>query len=394
MEETPRARLLRELTEIELRSSYSGVGRAGPHVGEPDLRSALDLGPNDLSLTGLAALDLGEHLEQEMPGLEIPKFWRDLGHRVKALHEFGFVLDVSVDLTDESPDLLRQHHCYWEAYGLMREQIIALLNGQLSLWAASLRPFLELVVAEAYFRVVGSDSPELRRWLDGKVSAPKWDRMTKTLGEDLNLAQAPRVLRRLHVAYAHACEYAHKPDAEASLLGARGTNRGYGNLETFFRVIMEEALLLQTAISVMLLAYPNATVPMDPVRKWGFNGPVGLFVGPFEVEAFRLALGDDDFTKLQDIALRDPSVLAMKRDWESRADLTAEQIEHTASEHPDTCGYDAERDCALEPEHRIAKWTAAHKAWLWALGMSLNYVVRGSGDDRVVDIHSATRLFD
>ncbi len=279
----------------------------------PSLRKIWAIHDSELSKIGEATLS---QLEKGPRAAQIA--WQGL-----AIHEFA---DIQDQTFPKAGPYFNINFFYFEACSVLREALIAGLNGSIHASLAVLRPAFEMFVLHRYWKERRQNADtydEFYGWFTGTAKAPGFG---KLLG-DCYQPEFPGSVTSAdaRVLYSKLCSYVHKPNwAESITTIRRGNVPGVPHtlLEYWSQVIYD---LQMHIIDLLVRASPASIFPIDITRKFGFNPPVGLF---FDQESYRIlekALGKERAVVVRGVyeGLGTPAEIEWAR---SRSDLTDAKI--------------------------------------------------------------------
>jgi hypothetical protein len=381
-----------------------------------ELLDVLGIGSSSLSPRAqrtLAFLDGGE-VPSRTQGT-----WLDLGWRVHAWLEFQDLLEVPVVPADqevrlsgstprETVDRYRKfreqggrvrsnlHYCYYEATTILVESLVCGLEGLYNAALGLLRPFVELALADVYFRERWLDRQdnyaELYRWIEAprdkglafggmlKYVIERRPRMELEVGLGI---PAPRQGMRLPISellrrsYAGACAYLHKPKPSESITAMRASNDSGAAFEPLCFWLTVAAGLLHCILCLYAVAYPMSLYPKDIVSRFGFGSrPVGMFFDESNGKVLARALADDGATLRHELE-SDAEVLHREELYKSQPPLSSQEIEATWQAWCNQQEQFGDRSASAarlvtEQAYRICSVKAIYRV----LGWMLNYEVQ------------------
>jgi len=208
----------------------------------------------------------------------------------------------------------------WRFYYLglfaLGEALLANLNGLRVSSSQLLRIFVALnILQNHYYRTcMDSDSYDAFDKFVLSGSHPPLLEAASTCLPDVGLG--PAVRKRL-VSLLASLDFS--PTADPGQGGSTDVRQN----DDYWR---EAGEAVDAVLRMYYINFPMLLHPIDIVRKFGFNGPVGLFVDPFVGYAVRKTLSAEDFATLKEQALGvcDPSAALLS--LEGKPDLSEAQI--------------------------------------------------------------------
>lgn len=291
--------------------------------------------PPDISLTLLLGLDkenLKPFTKDALAFLKNSEDYKSLRDGVSAYLQFQDILDLNLTGTEA---FTNRHYCYYESMVYLREGIASWLDGNVLSAMTILRPFVELATLHIYWYVISETKgyKTYYEWFNGnKNKKPHFKNQiaitfTK-LKENLNI-EPKRLLQTKETlinAFNVLSSYNHTPQVDESMTGiSRSTNNL--SYETFYYFLFQINILLKQIVYLYVLAYPLSLFPIDRVKKWGFSGPVGIFLDEMNYHSIASYLGEQNITKLR-ASLSKLENVKLKLDWyHSFPDLSPLEIE-------------------------------------------------------------------
>jgi len=348
----PTSELLRKLiaefgTPRCFTSSYQFA--KGPLEEAPPFEplDALEINHDVLSDKALAALEAIEEVVKDSPAE-----WMDFRWKLSAFLHLQDILDAPLYEAKELKIFFEQYYFYYESRTLLAESFLAVLNGLYTASDALLRPFLEFSLLQNYYYRVSRDSRDyaaFEKFL-GDKQVPSWNTvMKKALPKD-DFCRPIRFRMSSHLA-ALSQSVLHVYHPEDSPQQYRRQPHGHSIEGLFFW--HKISLIVDAALWVYYVNFPMVFYPTDVLRKFGFNGPVGVVADPQTAHFVRKSLSETDYEafKSYNAAECAPTV-----QWvQSRPDLSDDAIRSSWS-HPE------EDHCPPDLQHAFGLHTARFRA--------------------------------
>lgn len=282
----------------------------------------LDLDVEILSEVARRTLDALDSPDLEP---EARERWNAFKWRVHAFVTLQDVFDAPLfeSATIDSP--FRLWYFYYESKHLLTESILSLLHGFYGASVALLRPILEFTLLQAYvYRRLhdNRDYAELERYFrTGRV--PAWHRLLKHSVSSNDLGKLVRSrLQSSMQALSESATHAYRPTFSPKSLGAV---RPYPTFEGAFTWMTLDRVL-QPVLWTYCLNFPALLCPVDVVRRFGFNPPVGLLVDHHSAAIVRRGLGPSDSAKFKQHADSQDHIRSLLEFHSSHSDLSDEEI--------------------------------------------------------------------
>ena len=222
--------------------------------------------------------------------------------------------------------LFQQYYFYYESLRVLRESLLCGLNGFGTAATALLGPFLEFTLLQNYFyrtmseqRTFGELVQYFKTGLAPKTSTlikrglPK-DEFAKPIRFRLNSHLSGLSESTLHPY--HPCHSAahHQPVPKS---------HSFESLHFWYTT----RLVLEAALWVYFVNFPMLFVPVDVVRKFGCNGPVGVFVDEYAGLCVRKSVPEEDYRAFSTFAREQEDTTARLAYYSSFPDLSGAEIE-------------------------------------------------------------------
>lgn len=270
-----------------------------------------------------------KHLQNEK---ELAEPHREVAWLIQALIEF-------MDLANFTPHgkgkRQRKNYLYFEALSALREATLGMLNGSPRASTGLLRSVLEMLLLHCWWQAqilrTGS-SEKFYDWLEGRRKKPKFWDVVKDNFDFLGIPADPEAKEQIKQTYYRLCSYVHAPLLEESVTTLNQGNQGQVDIAVLQHWLVLARDALRIALEQFVHLHPQSLFPVDVIKKFGFNPPVGMYFdkcsfvplmavfGAAQIETFQARLKDHD------------SVQFAMQLYESRPDLTREQIFETWSD--------------------------------------------------------------
>ena len=199
---------------------------------------------------------------------------------------------------------------------------------------AGLRWVLELGMLSVYWD--RSDDAELviQRWLRAKEKTPFRSRIEKGLMEIPNVArycERSTFLQDFNKLYEEMSKHVHVRG-----VGYSSQHLSRGNVIQFNATAFERWAglafdVVRLVVAVHLLKYPVGLQETPVEEKFGFSGPMGGFLNPYQVDQLRSIFDADDLATLQAISDADPDARLLAEEFARRPNITRRELERQAA---------------------------------------------------------------
>ena len=92
------------------------------------------------------------------------------------------------------------------------------------------------------------------------------------------------------------------------------------------------SLILEMVLWLYFVNYPTLFFPVDVIKKFGFNRPMGLFVDQSTGEIIKQAVSKEDFDLFKAYAEKQSIVADLMNFYESQPDLSDEEVWNTLTD--------------------------------------------------------------
>ena len=285
------------LVEMMGPKQFSAIYRSPKYPAGSDtplsIPNFLEVAPADLSAAASKALDA-----IEAPGGDHHQAWTDFKWKLTAFTYVQDVFDTVLRQSDDPLVMFQQYYFYYESYYLLCESILCGLNGFYVAAHALLRPFLEFSLLQNYYYRTLHDSHSYRQlelyFKNGTPPASKTvvkramprDQFTKSIRFRLN-----QHLGGLSESTLHPYHPDHSARQHITVVG----RPSFEGLHFWFTT----KLLVEAALWMYYVNFPLLFHPVDVMRKFGYNGPVGFFVDEPGGRAVKESLSEEDYAEFK-----------------------------------------------------------------------------------------------
>jgi len=314
-------RLIEKKESRELRFvSHYRMPRPGQTEYEPDrVIDFLGLDAADLSAAATETLEALDHTAA--PG------WIRFRWQLSAFTYLQDIFDAPFYVSvDKNPLLLfEQFYFYFESLRLLRESLLCGLNGFAVATNALLRPFLEFsVLQNYYYRTIEASGSfaELERYLKNGLGPNARTALKKALPPHafckpirFRISQHLGGLSQstLHPYHPVLSQAHHRSDVHVHSLDS-------------FHFWQTLSMVLEAALWMYYVNFPMLFSPVDVLRRFGFNGPVGVFIDEFGSLAVRNSLSRQDRNVFSAYAEAQQKTVDHIAFYNSHTDLSDDEI--------------------------------------------------------------------
>ena len=295
----------------------------------PTLIQILAIDEKALSTIAKETLELFEKESSEDAGIA----YTDFKWNVLSFVTIQDIFDAAIFDETALKNMFQQWYFYYESKYILTELILCWLNGFYNAENSLLRSFLEFNLLQLYFyRTTKKNSSygALNEYFKKRIT-PGWGKLVnKSIPSDkFSRPIAMRLKSALDGLSQHAV---HPYHPESSY-------KQYGNMSPgpclegmYFWVTIQ--LILQPVLWAYYVNFPMLFKPVDLIKKFGFNGPVGVFIDNHQNIPIRSSLDNDSYKEFENYANSQEDVKSLLSWYDSHDDLTDVKIWDTwDSEH-------------------------------------------------------------
>lgn len=296
----------------------------------PLLKKILGLNDKALSSSATRVLNL---LEEEIDK-ESALTFIDFKWKVMAFLAIQDVLDGRVYKENSEKNMFRQWYFYFESKYILTELILCNLNGFYVSSTALLRHFTEFNLLQNYYHRVSRETNSfalLEEYFAHKRT-PSWNTLINRSLPDEQISKP--IKKRLSLGLDSLSEIAgHAYDIEQSHQYRVGTFPGV-TLQGLYSWV-SISLTIDYVLWMYLVNFPMLLHPVDTVAKFGFNGPVGLFVDKYSGELIKKSMPPKDYSEFLNYSNKSSDVKDLTTWLEGHNDLSDVEIMGTWNEEED-----------------------------------------------------------
>jgi len=223
------------------------------------------------------------------------------------------------------------YYFYYESKLILIETIMASLNGLHIANTHLFRTFIEFTLLQNYFhnKMVEKNNFDLLKNYFNKGNLPKWPKMIKGAIPNNNFCNPIKKriqleLKALSISSNHAYIPFYSPRAKGIF------KSGHSIYSLHFWINL--SFILETCLWVYYVNYPMLLKPVNLLKKYGFEFPLGRYIDSSLNEVIRKSLKKEDYVLFAEYAEKIPTVKSLMKIYESREDLSNEEILNTFDE--------------------------------------------------------------
>ena len=299
--------------------------------------------------------------EKELAGLH-----REVAWSAQALIEFADLENFTLSAKGRTQ---YKNYLYFEAVSALREATVSMLNGSPRASTGLLRSVLEMLLFHCWWqqRISRKGSSEyFYEWLEGRKKKPSFRDMVENNFAWLGMPPDDAAKERVWCTYARLCSYVHAPIRVESVTMFNEGNVGQGGVVILRHWLVLARDALRISLEQLVHLYPQSLFPVDVNRKFGFNPPAGMYFDKFNFVPLKAVFGGAQIEAYKARLQGHELVEGAMSFYESRPDLTDEQILETWD------GVDGSRGGDRETDDPVILWFQV-KAKMRVLSMTLTY---------------------
>jgi hypothetical protein len=254
--------------------------------------------------------------------------WVEFKWKLTAFTYLQDIFDAVVHKDPPNGDELLFHHYYfyYESLHLLRESLLCGLNGFTTSSCALLRPFLEFSLLQLYFyqnlRAKQSFS-ELERFFTQGIT-PKQSTLVKHAVPNDEFCRVIRFRVQNHLSgLAESTLHAYHPLHSPIQHNASLSEHSFESLHFWYTT----RLALDAALWLYFVNFPMLFFPVDVLRKFGANGPVGLYADRDAGVAVKRSMDERTYASFVGYAEAQPRVVSLRAAYGRLPDLSDAEIE-------------------------------------------------------------------
>jgi hypothetical protein len=256
---------------------------------------------------------------------DIRRLYSRFKWRVLAFLSIQDVFDAPLADGRDLLSIFRQWYFYCESKYLLIETILCGLNGFMGAIGSLLRLFLEFNLLQNYFyRNIGvtSSYESLENYYVKGIN-PNWNTVIR--GAIPTNSFTKPIKKRIQQHLQGLSEHCSHPYHPAFTQRGSGSTLPEPTLERIFSHSWV-TLILEPVIWLYCVNFPMLLHGLNIERKFGFNGPVGIFVDEQTTKIIKKGFDQDDFNAFYEFSKGQQKVLDLLAWYEERKTLSEEEI--------------------------------------------------------------------
>ncbi len=254
---------------------------------------------------------------------------RDLAWLIQALIEFMDLLQLRFHAGRQWK---QNNYLYFEAVATLREATVGMLNGLPRASTGLLRSTLEMLMLHCWWQTKikeknGSD--KFYCWLRGQRNGPNFNQVIKDNLDALGIPTNDLTIQHVKGVYKQLCSYVHAPLPNESMTTLSQGNQMNNSIDVMRSWMCLATDVLRIILKQFVHLYPQCIFPVDIIKKFGFNPPVGLYFDKYNFVPI-MAIFDEAQIEKYRMRLRNHELVQTGVDfYKSRPYLTRDEILQT-----------------------------------------------------------------
>ena len=278
---------------------------------------------------------------------ELAALHREVAWSAQALLEFADLANIT---HSGKGRFQYKNYLYFEAIYALREATVGMMNGLPMASTGLLRSVLEMLLFHCWWlkRIDRKgNSEQFYDWLEGRRPKPKFCDIVENNFKWLDIPADATTKEGIQRTYDRLCSYVHAPRREESVTMLNQGNVGQVGVGVLRNWLILARDTLRIVLEQLVHLYPQCLFPVDINRKFGFNPPVGMYFDRFNFIPLEAVFGAARIESYR-ARLEDHELVKDAMDfYESRPDLTDEQILDSWSNSEELYGAERETDDAV-----------------------------------------------
>jgi hypothetical protein len=317
------------LSDLCAISNYLYTADVSKYTNPRGLLDILGLEREVLSDTAQRMVDFLDH--PESPDSDVARRFVLFKWRLTAFMHVQDVFDARIYGDIHSHDwlsALSQWYFYYESKFVLTESILCGLNGLQAAANALQRLFLEFSIRQGYFYRAIEKCDSYRPLADylSTGRGPSWGTQLRRCLPDTPLAKPVRARLSLHMdGLSESSSHPYHPDL--SPRRQANAERKPTFIDAYFWFGAD--MILEPVLWLYYLSFPMLLQPVDWVRRYGFNGPLGIYIDEVGGHVVKESLSPQSYSDFRYYSDADPDVRALLDGLQTLPELSDDQIRAT-----------------------------------------------------------------
>lgn len=288
------------------------------------LSEILNLELSKLSNVAIETLNILEESDIDNHTIQYTRFkWR-----LTAFLHIQDIFDGALYMPNPQANIFRQWYFYYESKYILTELILAGLNGFYVSTNALTRLFLEFNLLQLYyFRTINrTKSYQCIEDYFQKFKHPSWNTVLKGAFDNSEFTKPIKFRANLHRgALSNNSSHPYEPSQSPQIYGP---NKPGPSLEGIY-FWASFSCILESVLWSYYTTFPMLFFPLDPIIKFGFKAPLGIFVNALATHVIKMGFDEIDYNEFILHFQNNQDVIELTKYYNSRDSLNDEQIRQT-----------------------------------------------------------------
>ncbi len=235
------------------------------------------------------------------------------------------IFDSPLYKTGEVLNVFHIWYFYYESKYVLIESILSGLNGFYLASNALLRLFLEFsLLQNYYYRIVSNEiSYQALELYFKNRHHPNWNTVINKCVENDKFTKPIKVRLDLHLkALSESSVHPYHPDSSPKQFGSFLPEPSLEGIYFW----QTTRLILDAVLWLYYVNFPMLFHPVNVVKKFGFNAPVGLFIDDLGAYVIKKSLSSNDYKYFRNYSKEQQGVKDLFDFYNSRNDMNNEEI--------------------------------------------------------------------
>ena len=304
-------------------ATYEYVSDVAQYTSPRDLLEIIGVEKNLLSKTAAETVDILE--TQEKRNRESSLSYDDFKWKLTAFAHIQDIFDCPLYPDGGILNVYHLWYFYYESKYILIESLLCGLNGFCLASNVLLRLFLEFSVLQNYYYRITRDQQSygpLEKYFRSRVH-PGWNSIVNgALPKDSFTKPIKFRLDMHHKALSESCTHAYHPDLSPK---QRGTFMPEPSLESIYFWYTTK-LAVEAVLWAYYANFPMLFHPVNRLRKFGFTGPVGLFIDALGGHVIKKSLSNAEYSDFLEYAGKQDQVVSLLDYYNSLRKLSDDEI--------------------------------------------------------------------
>ena len=303
---------------------YMPYYQDGNPIKPDSLVNLLSLDESMLTEDGRQILHYLEN-KQEEPGYFK---YEDFKWKLQAFLAMQDIFGMPMVAGTNGRNIFEMRYFYYESKYILIESILGGLNGLHIVNKQALRSFLEFNLLQNYFFNVTQKANSFKLfndYLQSRINPSINTLLNKALPDD---EFCKPIKKRIQVelnSLSNKYNHAYTPNDSPKHFGVYSPDTSFETLYFWIHISM----VLELVLWIYYVNFPMLFFPVDIIRKFGFNWPVGLYVSDSTSGIIKKATSEMDYALFKEYAASKSIVIDLRNFYDSQPTLDDEEIWNT-----------------------------------------------------------------